>query len=153
MWKHQTACKGTDVCVGPWQSRLDSNTTIGANGEHGPLGLHSHRRQPLQVPFCAATSSDLSQHFLLAATGNCLEPTFLFWQPQGTATTLFWGQLHLPHYNCHTTTATTGDYNCHTTTATQLPRYNCHTTTATTTATIQHKQSDRNSSSSSSSSY
>jgi hypothetical protein len=52
MWKHQmhqseaeaeakdqvSACKGTAFCVGPWQSCLDSNTMIGANGEHVPVG-------------------------------------------------------------------------------------------------------------------
>ncbi len=32
------SCKGTEVCVGPCQSCLDSNTMIGANGEHVPVG-------------------------------------------------------------------------------------------------------------------
>ena len=32
------SCKGTELCVAPCQSCLDSNTMIGANGEHVPVG-------------------------------------------------------------------------------------------------------------------
>ncbi len=64
MWKHQmhqsklklklkTKChqpvRELPTSDSPWQSCLDSNTTLGANGEHGPLGraMDNHYRLPV----------------------------------------------------------------------------------------------------------
>ena len=38
------------VSDSPWQSCLDSNTTLGANGEHGPLGRATDNHYRLPVP-------------------------------------------------------------------------------------------------------